>query len=515
MSKRSRGILAAVMLLVMVIPYAVAFERSGAGFAYTGILFNPLDGNSYLAKMYQGWSGSWRFVLPYSAEPGQGAYLFLYYLFLGHAAKWTGLSIVMMYHLARIVGTILLVFAIADFFTRVFADQPRAARLAAALASLGLGLGWIASLAGGFTSDLWVAEAFPFLAMYTNPHFPLGIALMLWIFSGILQEDRWKTSTRLAVLGLFLSIVMPFGIVIVAVIGGAKFLWDTLETRKIHLLNQIGWAVGGVPFLAYQYWATLRDPVLSGWNAQNVTPSPALWDLVISLSPALIFGLIALSPAWKKRNEPGARLLLLWFILGLALIYVPFNLQRRFMSAIYVPVAGMAVLGSQALRQKLPAARKLWLPVLALLSIPTNLIILAAGIFGANAVDPQAGYPVLYLSEPERAGMQWIRTNTAPRALILSGPETGLFIPAQTGRRVVYGHPYETINAQAELGDVTAFYSGEMDERQGLEFLANHGVDFVFYGPREQKLGRPSSLNDLPVVYEANGLVIYGRPGSP
>ena len=41
--------------------------------------------------------------------------------------------------------------------------------------------------------------------------------------------------------------------------------------------------------------------------------------------------------------------------------------------------------------------------------------------------------------------------------LILSSPEMGLFIPAQTGRRVLYGHPFETVNADAEKDLVLVF----------------------------------------------------------
>ena len=51
---------------------------------------------------------------------------------------------------------------------------------------LGSGLGWIAAFFQQSTSDLWVAEAYPFLSAYTNPHFPLAIALMLFLL--ILSE---------------------------------------------------------------------------------------------------------------------------------------------------------------------------------------------------------------------------------------------------------------------------------------------------------------------------------------
>ena len=80
-----------------------------------------------------------------------------------------------------------------------------------AIAVLGSGVGWLAVVFGKFTSDFWVAEAYPFLSMYTNPHFSLGLGLMiLALIPDIGRESRWYT-----VLGIALGIVQPFAVVIV------------------------------------------------------------------------------------------------------------------------------------------------------------------------------------------------------------------------------------------------------------------------------------------------------------
>ena len=53
--------------------------------------------------------------------------------------------------------------------------------------ALGLGLGWLALPFGGVPSDFWVAEAYPFLSSYANPHFPLSLALLLWLMLPLLR----------------------------------------------------------------------------------------------------------------------------------------------------------------------------------------------------------------------------------------------------------------------------------------------------------------------------------------
>ena len=72
---------------------ALAVIAGGDTHVFGGFLLNPLDGNSYLAKMQQGASGSWRFTLPFTPEPGEGAYLFLFYLALGHLCRLTGAAV--------------------------------------------------------------------------------------------------------------------------------------------------------------------------------------------------------------------------------------------------------------------------------------------------------------------------------------------------------------------------------------------------------------------------------------
>ena len=75
-SRQKWLILAFIFLAAICIPYVIAFLASGKDFAFAGFLLNVGDGNSYLAKMYEGWNGSWRFTLPYTANPGQGGYIF-------------------------------------------------------------------------------------------------------------------------------------------------------------------------------------------------------------------------------------------------------------------------------------------------------------------------------------------------------------------------------------------------------------------------------------------------------
>src|SRR5258708_15605833 len=157
--------ISAASLLIVALasgPYLLAY-RVPPDHVFTGVLVNPADGSSYFAKMREGWRGDWLFTLPYAAPTGAGSFLYTYYLFLGHLARWTGASLDLVYGLARAVGGLALLLSAYAFMAR-FIDARRWRLLAWLLFALGSGLGWLAVPFGAFTSALGVAEAIPFLS---------------------------------------------------------------------------------------------------------------------------------------------------------------------------------------------------------------------------------------------------------------------------------------------------------------------------------------------------------------
>ncbi|MBM3145579.1 MAG: hypothetical protein FJ010_11540 [Chloroflexi bacterium] len=477
-----------IMLLAISTPYLYAANAGGDEYIFGGFLFNPLDNNTYLAKIYQGWEGDWRNQMAYSADPGEGAYINLYYLFLGHVARFSSLPLIFIFHAARLIGAAALSWTLWRFFGVLFRDQ-RPRKLAFALSLLGSGLGWALILSGLVASDLWVAEMYPFLASATNPHFPLGLTLMLWLIA-LVQRDRsfWQSILRVF-LAWALSVVSPFGLAVVLGILGCQFLYEFVARRAWQNLASmlddgatiLLTLIGGSPAMLYYLWVSHADPIVAAWNAQNVTLSPPLWDLLLSLSPALLLAIVG---AWKQ-IKPGkhheAPLLLIWAGMSLFLVYTPFDLQRRFLMGIFIPLAGLAALGLEHLVARFSWSFRSWAILLFALSLPTNLVVLLTSFHGV-----QTHQSVLYLTRDEAVSLEWIVENTPSDALILASPGLGNFIPAHTGRRVIYGHPFETINAEQEEKIVEQLFEGELPFDELRTYLDERGVGYIFCGPREQ-----------------------------
>lgn len=502
MQKSSDKTLLAVALVAITLPYLLAALLAGKDWVFSGFLLNPMDGATYLAKMRQGYDGAWRFVLPYTAEPGNGAYVYLYYLFLGHTARITGISLILLYHIARIFGAVMLLLALHDFLGLVFADKPDQLRMAKWLAVIGSGMGWLIVFLGPPPIDFWVAEAYPFLSMYTNPHFPLGLALVLWLFANLLDSARSYRGIKLAAGGLLLSVILPFGIAIVLPVAVAWLLWTWMRTRRFDWLPVAALGSLGGPYLLYQYWATMQDPVLAGWNAQNITLTPPVWSFWISFSPAIILALVGIRAMWRQPMSAAMRLVVTWFFLGMILVYIPFPLQRRFMLGFFIPTAVLAVSGLGWVWDRFPRHTRQASTSLFGLALPTNILILLLALLGAVSHSP-----FLYLSRDESAALDWINQNTPEKALILAAPEVSLWIPGWTGRRVIYGHPYETVNAEEEKAWVMSVLSasGNID----TDTLKKRGVQYLVTGPEDMAAMTSPDNPALGLQFESGDYRVY------
>ena len=500
-----------ILLALVTLPYVYAESQAGEGYVFGGFLLNPQDGNTYLAKLYLGWRGEWLFTLPYTAEKGQGVFLYFFYILLGHVARGLGISLILAYHVARVLSAGVMSLAIYRFAV-AYLPGGNAPRLAYVLACFGAGSGWLAIPFGAVTSDFWVAEAYPFLSAYVNPHFPLSLALLLFLLLPVEATEVDRPGKLMRPIGIVLAafalaVLSPFAIAIALVCWSGMVIWELLQAYFRHsiarpqaYLYRLGWiALGGLPMVAYELAVASLDPLLSGWNSQNLTPAPPLWDLILSLSPLLLLVPAGIRSALFSGNDK-ERLLIVWCIASLALLYIPWSLQRRFMVGIYIPVVTLSAL---ALSRWIKEGRRYWLwgGLLIFLVLPTNLLVLQAGRHGIQTRDAN-----LYLSQDEVMTLDWIQTNTPTDALILASPETGLFIPARTGRRVIYGHPYETIQAEAQKLKVERFFQGEQSPEMDA-LLAS--VDYVFYGPREREIGRNAAPYSMSPAYENASVLIY------
>ncbi len=489
-----------VFLLLIGLPVLLAAATAGPDEVFGGFLYNPIDGHTYLAKMRQGWLGEWHYQIPFTEEISAGGYINTFYLALGHLARLTGLPLVFVFHFARLLGATALVFALYRFGRALF-DQSASQRQFLLLALFGSGLGWLATAAPELPPDFTIPEAYPFLAAYANPHFPLGLALQVWLFAPPKEMLTGRRAILVFLAAAALAVISSFSFPVVLVAWG---FWAIhrygVFPRKDAFKYTLAIGLGGGPVLLYYLNALRADPVLAGWSAQNLTPLPPLWQVALAFAPALLLAL----PGWwvavdKKSHTSIWWLVGLWAALTPLLAIAPFELQRRFLSGWQVPLAALAVLALQHYLTE-ARARQVW-RVVFLLALPTNFIVLlTAGFAIANRP------PEIYLSAGEVAAHRWLLENAPPGALVLAGPESGLYLPGAAAVRVPYGHPFETLDAERKQGDVLAFFA-DPDGQAAFFYLADLQPEYIFYGPREAALGPPPT--GWPVIFTHQDVRIY------
>lgn len=495
-----------LFLLLISIPYIYSWFLAGNDRVFGGFLLNPIDGNSYFAKMMLGWTGQWEFHLLYSSQYGDGSPLFLFYIFLGHTARWFGLSIPLVFQIARLIGAISLFFAGYHLSLSLFPQSEVWAKRLLLLLTFGSGMGWILLTTGSITSDFWVAEAYPFLSAYSNPHFCFGLAISIEILLRYRSVRDLNTVVLIGFLALLESVIMPFEVILCGAIGGLLFLVDVVRKKAISWKWLLAVGIGGGIFVLYQYYITSQDALLNAWNAQNNTASPAIWDFILSFSPVLILAGIQLCRK-KDTNSPIQEIMAAWIVAAFILIFIPFNLQRRFLLGFYIPCATLAVMFVHDLFMNKPKQFKWLYPTLLALSLPTNLLVITAGMNPQNISDS-----VIYPSRDLLDGLTWLRDNVTDTAVALSHSDVGLFVPAYSGMHVVYGHPFETIHAEETELLVNDIYAGSYSNEEVTEILEGWNVDWVIIDQSNPNFEAQLIYSGWQPVFEQGNVNIYSYP---
>ncbi len=502
------------VVVLAALPYLYAWLSTPAGLAYTGFIINPLDGHSYLAKMQQGAAGGWSFTLPFTTEPQEGAFIYVHYLLLGHVAAWLGLSSIVVYHLARSLAAMVLLLTVYRF-AACFVTGLGARRLAFVVVAVSSGLGWLLAPAGVVAPDLWVPEANTFLTVLVNPHFPLAEALILWVFLAVAAPFEWLERASspnaghlvwralgVVAASLGLAVVQPYAVLTVyltlaiylAARGGLAGSWVAAPWIRFLLGG-----LASAPVLAYEYLAYSHGTFAS-WSAQNSTPSPSFSLLLVTYG--LLWPLAAAGAVHSVRARRGL-FLILWAALNVALLYLPFPLQRRMMIGLHLPVAILAAIGlTQYVWPRVARRRALGALAMVVPLIPSTLVVLIVGFVG-----PARHEWPLFMTTDVRDALEYLHDETQPADVVLAAPETGLLIPAWAGNRVVYGHPLETVDADRKKAELESACQGRTAV---ADLIGKYGIRYVFVGPLERACGDGLAAPEgATVAFSNNEVRIY------
>jgi hypothetical protein len=91
--------------------------------------------------------------------------------------------------------------------------------------------------------------------------------------------------------------------------------------------------------------------------------------------------------------------------------------------------------------------------------------------------------------------------------VILADTNLSVFIPAITGRRVVYGHPFESIDANNVRVEVEDLFTGRATG--SMDVIEKYSIDFVLVRRAELNSLHFQDEVDLNLAYENGSIIIY------
>jgi hypothetical protein len=183
------------------------------------------------------------------------------------------------------------------------------------------------------------------------------------------------------------------------------------------------------------------------------------------------------------------------------------------MIGLYVPLVALAMHAIEGDTVQHDVAlgrtsRGFWLNLSLLISLVTNIVLLFATLQAVQKRDN-----VIFLYREEVQAFDWLRENLPEDAVILAAPESGSFLPAWTGLRVVYGHPFESIQSENRKQLVERFYQGKFSLSEQKKFLAENSVTAILWGMRERVIANPEVEYILkqtcPIGYRSEQITIY------
>ncbi len=498
----------------------VALMGTGS-WQFMGVLHNYLDGATYLAKMALGAGGDWMVVFQHTPETHTGAFIQTLYPLLGQLARVTGIPLIVMFHVARVFASLFMYAALyqlgAAIWTRV-----RARRVFLVIAATGAGFGWLFAPLTGlsiFPDFPLIPEAFPFFSTLVNVHFPLAIgvlALLVGMFIAVFrpgaEEDRaLAMSFPIAgLLSLLLAFLYPQALVPLA---GAVVLSIVVMFARERWMPRLVWTwtlaliLPPIPILLYIMSLIAYNPAMARWNLQNVTPSPPLWALIIGLGLPLLVGLPGIYRAVRRFERDGDRFMLLWLVCMVILMLLPSNIQRRFGVGLMLPVAYFATRAIEDVW--LPHIARRWRKLLFALFVPlaalSQILMLLLPVLPLTVGTPEQAVGI-FLPRDYRDVFEWLGEHTTDQDVVLASPVVSTWIPGWTGARVVYGHPYETLDADAKLQLVNDWYAGTGD---CAALLDRYNVRYVLYGQQESQLGEAPCRADLRLIARSGDVAIY------
>lgn len=477
---------------------------------YMGIPFNVVDTNTYLSDMRQASTGKILFSNDFTSEVTPSIQFNPLWLMMG----WLSIifSPIFTWYTVKLIALILFFFSLNKIINLLKITQQGIAWI---LVLFGSGIGYVFQILHygfGFklfgSADVGIPSSNSISLHLAPVHFAISVSLMILIvyyYYSFWKNKNWKTFLIFSSLTFVLGFIHLFDVITLAV---AFFLYSLLllkQGRKIKdlILYNVIYGLFNIPPFLYTFYIFVINTTYANWNSQNLLLSPKLLHLFFGfLIPMLLaISFISFKKVFLKKDLSNIEILLVcWSVSSILLMYSPFNIQRRFIEGLNIPIMILAALGldlikETAIKIKIPnIVTYFFVTVFVILAIPTSIYWAGKVYINVDKIYDGDYFVPAYLSQDEMKVLDWISTNVSD-SNILASYTLSNYIPRISDNRVYIGHWAQTVNFEEKKDIVNDFYS-----TLNFELLTNTGVEYIIL---------EENTSNMPIMTKQGRFYVY------
>jgi len=315
-----------------------------------------------------------------------------------------------------------------------------------------------------------------------------------------------------------MGLVVPFYVAVAWAVAGAAWIVLGIRHGRAMWREAVQAGIAAViscPVVVYSAWVFKTQQVYAVWAAQNTILSPHPLHYLAAYGVPLMLAALALRDAWREKRP--VWLAIAWIGVVPFLVYLPFNLQRRLVEGVQVPLGLLAAMGlwkiasvqvKSGLLSRISNLRSGLVMTVGIVLLALTNVMLVAG--NCRALKGLPG--PIYRDAGEIATLDWLNRQVGPTDVVLAAYETGNYLPARVWARSFLGHGPETVYFAEKKLLVARFFDEATSDGWRYDLLDYYDVDYVFWGPAERALGSfDPHLADyyLWPVYETDEYAIF------
>lgn len=528
-------LLGILFLLLTNLGYLNYALRATPEYRYTGAnVYAPADKLVYMSMIQQGREGILFMKNLHTTDPQQGLLLSPHWYIIGQTARILNVSNNFSYQLYRIVLTAVFLWLLAVLVQKL-CDTMAAALTAYAFVLFSGGLGWLyvlghATVIGNgintikkfmfLPTDMYVTEGNTLLNFSQAPLFIISQLLILLSAYMLVQFKDARHYWWDIVNGVFIAFLIlmhPYDLPILAAVFVSWTVWEFWRINSMRPMLKVGIVLaGGALAMLYNMYIIASEPVIAEWLKQNLVYSPSLRNYFWGYGMLLPLWLVGAVQLWRtKRNDSLWMLFLIWSAVVWIILYLPLDLNRRFINAFHIPLALIASVGflrvyryfKQSAVQKFGASLLVWGAVLSSLGF-----FLFVNLYFTPSV---YGYGYYYITAEEQQVIDFLAYDSTPGQGLLTSDEKLTFtLTSQLDRPVFRGHDHQTPHVLLKQQQVDWFFAdqdtGRSTERKRA-FLNDARIAYVIVNTNRMS-AIPKWIDKAPFlenVFHTDHLTVY------